>query len=345
MASTIPRSSRLKKNINRFFILICCFWTTAAALSLSESQQVLSRTVVDYILNNEYDEAFKKLAAETNTNGDPLSALLKLATIGMRDVDYEKTVDSSLFLSTYEKTSQLVDVWEKKHGVSSYSRMLAGMCRAMHATFYLRQKKYFGAMQHGLDAIKMMKEAQELDSSNVEVDFFLGLYEYARAELRSRLWWVLFWYGGDRKHGIQRIARCAKNGVITGKAARLSLCDINLKEKQPDQSKRNIVILKKQYPESRFVLWAEVKYFEEEALYTEAANAYHHLSQQYAAVSEHGTYNELFSLSKMAEMLCKAGEKQRAESVCEKVLHHKKIAGFKKIEKQTKKLLEHCNAS
>jgi len=344
MASIILHSFRLIKISNRIILLIFLLSTAGTAFSLTNQQRTLSGSVVDCILSNQYEKAFSTINQSDTTGKDPLPFLLKMAVIGMRDVDFEKIIDSTLFLETYEKTEQMVEAWENENGLSSYSRMLAGMCRAIHATFYLRQKKYFGALQHGLDAIKIMKEAQELDSLNTEVDFFLGLYEYARAELRAKLWWVLFWYGGNREAGIQRIKRCAEHAVITGKAARLSLCDIYLKEKDPALSEKNITILKTQFPESRFVLWSEVKYFEEKSLFTKAASAYHQLSRQYAA-EKYGTYNELFSLQKMAEMLVKADDKKQAKSVCEKVLNHKNINDFKKIKKETKNILEHCNAS
>lgn len=345
MASITLHSFRLTKISNRITCILFLLTTAGAAFSLSSQQRELSDSIVDCIFSNRYETAFSIINQSDTSGNDPFPFLLKMAVIGMRDVDFEKIIDSTLFLSTYNKTAKMVEAWEKENGYSSYSRMIAGMCRAIHATFYLRQKKYFGAMQNGLDAIKIMKEAQELDSGNTEVDFFLGLYEYARAELRAKLWWVLFWYAGDRKAGIQRINRCAENAVITGKAARISLCNIYLKEKDPVQSEKNISILKEQYPESRFVLWEEVKYFEEKSLFRQAVSTYHHLSRQYAAEKKYGTYNELFSLRKMAEMLLKANDKSQAKKVCKELLNHKNINDFKKIKKDTKNILEQCNAS
>lgn len=199
-------------------------------------------------------------------------------------------------------------------------------------------------MQHGFDALDQMKKAQEQDSLNYEVDFFLGLYEYARSELRTKLWWVLFWYAGDREEGIRRIIRCSQKASITADAASLSLCDIYLQNKEMQKSFNQITQLKNKFPESRFVLWAEVKYFEAGKAYKDAAACYGKLSRSYGREPA-GEYNALYTATREATMLLKAGSKKEAKALCKELLQNKKNDYYVDLKKELKKIVEQCNVT
>ncbi|MBN1577931.1 MAG: hypothetical protein JW913_15330 [Chitinispirillaceae bacterium] len=275
---------------------------------------------------------------------DPLPMVLKLATLSIRDVDFENTVDSALFLKTYDNAVAKVEQWEKSNGSSSYSQMLSGLCRAIYSAFYMRQKKYFTALQNGLDALKLLRDAQQSDATNYDVDLVLGPYEYGGAELRSRYWWVLFWYPGDRQTGIKRVERCAENALMTAEAAQIVLCDLYLQEKRFNDSKRIIDRLKQKYPGSRFVLWAEAKYFETVEKFQSAADVYHQLAMSYDH-EKRGAYNALFTRNRQASMLYKAGDKQSAKALCDNILAHSQIGKYKEMKREIQKLRERCHAA
>ncbi len=337
----------LFRSINHSFpVLIVTFLLTTGiqAFSFPQKEQQLTVKVVNYIINNHYDSAFTAIHRFPQSSGDPLPALLHLAVLGMRDVDFEQIIDSTRFLKSYDSASALLAAWESQKGKSSYTRMLSGMCKAIYAAFYIRQKRYVNAMKNGFSALDDLREAQELDSTNYEVDFFLGLYEYARAELRSRLWWVLFWYPGNRERGIEKVRRCAENAILTGDAAMLSLCDMYIQEKQSEDALKYLNILKKDHPSSRFVLWAEVKYLESRENFSAAAKKYGHLSTLYAH-EQYGTFNTLTTAIKQATMLHKSGNNSEAITICNKLLHSNAIDDYKDLKKETVKLSERCNAA
>ncbi|MBN1307201.1 MAG: hypothetical protein JXA18_04740 [Chitinispirillaceae bacterium] len=296
------------------------------------------------MLNNQYDSAIIEIDRRSALQSDPLPAVLKLAVLSLRDVDFEKTVDSALFLRTYESAAAKVGQWETSNGASSYSLMLSGLSKAIHSAFYLRQKKYFAALQNGLDAVKLLREAQQADSSNYEVDLVLGSYEYGRAELRSRYWWILFWYPGDRHTGIKRVERCASKAVLAPEAARFILCDLYLQEKRFEDAKRTVHRLKRKYPGSRFVRWAEAKYFETMKEYRSAAEVYRQLSLSYNG-EKWGEYNALYTGSRQAFMLYKAGDEQSANAVCDHLLARSQIGKYKELKREIMKLRERSGAS
>ena len=342
MESRIPHSNQLNhlsKAVLLLFISLPLF-----GFSLPTQKQEFTQHIVDYIINNHYDSAFSIIDDASNNQKDPLFDVFKLVTIGLRDVDFEKTIDSAFFLTTFKKSISSISNWENVHGASSYSHMLSGMSMLIHASFFLKQKKYFSSMQNVFDALDLLKEAQKADSTNYEIDLFLGLYEYARAELRSRLWWVLFWYPGNRQNGINRVVRSAQKAIVIDEAAKLSLCDIYIQEKQYEKAKQYLTQLKKKYPSSRFVLWAEVKYFEAEKDYESAASVYSHLASQYK-IEEMGEYNYIFTKYKQAEMLYRADKLHEVQDICDNLLKNNNVTNYKKLKRDINKLAERCHAS
>jgi len=325
-------------------IITLSFFTAFGALSLPGKDTAFTKEVTELIIKCQFDSAAYIIDQyRQNDVSNPLPPVLKLAALGMRDVDLEMTVDSLLFMQTYAIAIGNVTAYEKKNGTSSYSRTMIGFTKAIHASFYLRRKMYVTALQNGLDALKVLREAKELDTSNTDVDFFLGLYDYARAELRARMWWVMFWYPGNKKEGIKKLELCGQTAYITRNAARLSLSNIYTDEKERTSAKVLIDKLYESYPDSRFVFWSRVKYFEAGKMYVDAASVYNQLSFQYSGV-KNGIYNSLVTKKREAEMYKKAGMNDKVNNICKSILGNPLLSD-KNLRKETEKLLESVNDS
>lgn len=324
------------------FFVFCCI-SSAAAFTIPTDLKNNTDRVVAGIINCDFEQVFK--ICDSMIVGypeDPLPSVLKLCAMGMRDVDCEKTVDSAGFVSTFLATESLIQNYRKKHGTSSYILMLDGFTKAIHASFYLRKKSYFNVLQNGTDAIRLLKEAKELDSTNTDVDFFLGLYEYGKSELKKKLWWALFWYPGSKKDGIRRLNECSKCGLLTNTAAKLSLSDIYLQEKKPERSQEIIAELQPLYPNSRFVLWAKAKYLEFQKMYDSAAVVYEQLSVHYALIPE-CKQNFLSTRYRKAQMLNLAGNSKDAAEICRALLKDGQLDQYREIKKDTRRLLENLD--
>ncbi|NLD93768.1 MAG: hypothetical protein GX639_14020 [Fibrobacter sp.] len=331
-------------NILKFFSLVLFFAFNAVSFQISAKDSSFSQSVTDLILQCHFDSANDLIDSYRKSDSkNPLPPVLKLAVLGMRDVDLEMTVDSLLFMNTYALAIANVLDYEKNYGKSDYSRMLVGFTKAIHSSFYLRRKMYMSAMHNGIDAMKTLREAKEIDSTNTEVDFFLGLYDYAKAELRSRMWWIMFWYPGDKKEGIAKLENCTKTAFIVGNAAQITLSNIYTDEKKPEKAIRIIQHLDSLYPSSRFVGWAKVKYFEKLKMYTNAAEEYNKLSSQYLSV-KNGQYNSFFTKKKEAVMYYEAGQKSKVQVICKAILSDPLLTN-EDIRKETKRLLEKVNES
>ena len=90
---------------------------------------------INAILDCRYDiaESVMDSAAAANRE-DPLAPLLRLTMSGIRDVDFDTMIDSSDFFKTFRFTETLIGRYEQKNGISSYSRMLAGLCKGIHSS-------------------------------------------------------------------------------------------------------------------------------------------------------------------------------------------------------------------
>jgi tetratricopeptide (TPR) repeat protein len=329
---------------NKFtYILILIVFNTLFAFNVPSNDINFVKSVTNHIINCQFDSALHLADIHIEQDkSNPLPPVLKLAALGMRDVDLEMTVDSVLFLSTYSLAVKCIDSYEKKYGLSSYSRTLLGFSKTIHSTYFLRRKMYVTALQNGLDALKLLRESKTLDTTNTDVDFFLGLYDYGKAEMRKKLWWV-FWYPGGKKEGIQKLEQCSKTACMTKNAAKLSLSEIYISEKNNNKALLLIEQLETSFPESRFVYWAKAKYYETNKMYNEAAAVYNQLSLLYGN-TENGSYNSLFTKGKEASMCFEAGNKEKAAVLCRSILADPALIK-RDLKKDTEKLLEKINES
>jgi hypothetical protein len=294
---------------------------------------------IDAILNCRYETAFAKVdSAAAADPSDPLAPLLRLTVLGIRDVDFDTLLDTADFFRTFRETESLIAAYEKNYGASSYAKMLLGLSKGIHSAFYLRLEAYYSAIQNGFSALDLLDEAHRLDQSNVEPLFLLGLYDYARGELRKKLWWVMFWYPGSKERGIERLWTCNRSGTLTGKASLFALADIYTREKRPAEAGTVMSRLEKEFPASRFMLWEKVKYLELKRMYYEAALAGELLALSYEK-HPYGSYNAFVARNLQAHLFVKAGQKKDAARCCRLLLKSPQNKRNKVFYKDTEKLL------
>jgi hypothetical protein len=335
----------MKQRLLLIFSAVIVCHTCSQAYSIPLNQKMFAEQCIREILNCHYTEAIRLAdSADAVDKQDALAPIIRLIAIGVRDVDLDTLLDSAGFLQSYQTAVSRIALYEKAHGVSSYTVMLLGFCKSLHASFFLRLESYIAAMQTGFDALKLLDEAYKLDSSNTDALLFLGLYDYARGELKKKLWWVLFWYPGSKERGIMRLRQCGATGQLTSIASFLALSDIYVRDKKPSECSPVINQLEKYSPRSRFVLWAKAKYLESCPKYYEAALVFEQLALSYAA-DPAGNYGSIVTQNRRAHMFFLAGRKKDAASLCRDILHRAQGRRNKLIYKDTDKLLRQINGS
>ncbi len=272
---------------------------------------------IEEMIKCDFRKAFSITDSLAKENPEsPLPPLVHLFIMGLKDLDRDHITDEEKFMSLYQKTLENINIYEKEKGRDSYSLTLAGFADAVHAGFYLYQGKYFSATGTGKEAMELLQRAREEDKENYDALYFLGFYNYARGELKRRLWMVLFWYPGKREKGIEMLEECASKGLITSEAAKLVLADVYSMEEDYGKAEAMIDELWEKYPGSRFVLWSRAKLYERRSDYSKAAEAYYELSKDYSGVKQ-GGYNYLSTLLKAVDMYKESGDEEMGKRVAE----------------------------
>jgi hypothetical protein len=323
------------------FVLV--FLHPVSAISPSERQQSYAGRCINAIISCDYPSAFSIVDSVIGIDTvDQLAPLLRLAAIGIRDVDFDTLLDTADFFRTFRMAEERIAAVEMASGTSSYSKMLLGFCKGFHAVYYLRQKSYYTAMRNGFKALDLLDESHRLDTANVDPFFLLGLYDYAKGELKRRMWGILFWYPGSKKNGIARLMTCANSGYLTAGAALMALADVYIRENRLEDCTPVMERLEKLFPHSRFMLWEKAKYCESRRLFYEASLVYDLLAVSYGADSA-GHYNSLVTRNLQAHMLFKSSQLKDARECCTAILREHVNQRNKVIFKDTEKLLEQIN--
>ncbi|MBD3316615.1 MAG: hypothetical protein GF344_12570 [Chitinivibrionales bacterium] len=287
---------------------------------MDSSRAALTDRVIDDVIDCKFTRAIAAAESLSRVDTiDPLGPLLHLLALGLRDLDFDLFLDSTAFLETYATTLARTQNYERNNGRTSYSLTVAGIANAAHASYYLRRDRYFAAIGSGLEGMKKLESARKLDSTNVDPNFFLGAYEYARGELRKKLWMVLFWYPGSRSRGIARLNVCMREAQLTATGAKMALADIYVKEKEFAKAWSIIQELYREHPRSRFVMWSQAKYHEERKEFVRAAEVYARLAASYEQ-EHHGRYNVLVTRMKQVEALEQAGNAGAAVKVAQEAV-------------------------
>jgi tetratricopeptide (TPR) repeat protein len=227
--------------------------------------------------------------------------------------------------------------------MASYTVTIAALAKASYAAYYLRRKEYMTGIEEGFEALGMLKDARKMDSTNVDAELFGGLYEYAKGDLKKRLWWILFWYPGSKERGIRILENCRKYGQVSVTASEMALAEIYIYEKKFDASRLIISRLQKAYPESRFIFWTKAKYYEARKQWAAAGDVYGALSQSYEK-SPLGAYNCVVTAAAQARMLLLAGTPQTALPICNSILKrcssHQNEKRFASLADEARKILK-----
>ncbi len=311
---------------------------------LAPGRRALAVRVVDLIIMTRYREAFS-LADSAAQRGDATFRMLKLMGIGLRDMDFETVVDSVEFDSTFAQALREVqDLRARSGDGDAYALTVLGFVQAARSGRDLREGRYAGAVKAGREALESMRAAVSADSSFADPDYFLGLYDFAMADLRKRLWWVLFWLPGDRERGIARLERCRDSSLFAGSAATLSLLDAYVHEERFAEARAVLHDLQARFGGSRFVLWGEARLEEARGEAARAADVYRRLAESYTG-EEYGAFNAAACRYQQARLLAEAGQNVAALEACRLVTHACALVAHEGVCGDARKLLRRLESS
>jgi tetratricopeptide (TPR) repeat protein len=313
------------------------------AAGISSQSLAAVRRSVGQIVNCDFTEACRIAdSAATLDPREPLLPYCMLAAIGMRDLDYDAVTDTARFNALYLRAVESTEKNDVRLDSSSHLLTVRGLALATYSAGCLRQKHYGKAVDVGLDALRSFERARRRYPGNGDALFIPGLYDCARGDLKQRLWWVLFWYPGSTRQGMEKLEQCAATALYAGPGARIALIDIYTKEKQSDKAGNLLDALDKEYPASRFIGWARARWCEARGDNIGAAAAYGHLADAYDTIPE-AWRSAVTTRNKQAHRLLDAGKPEECAAACRSCLsrcvRHPE-AFTREIESDTRRLLE-----
>jgi hypothetical protein len=310
----------MKNKIEKFFLFLVCIPCLGLGLDIPSQQEQKVHEIMEQIAECRFDPAQHALDSMIAADSkDPLNWMLFMVEITLRQLDYAQTPDSDSFQAAFEKAKETIEVYKKQNGANSFIVTIDGLSHLIAASYNMHHKKYLSGLKLGLAALSLCKEVKKIDSSNVDVDFILGIYNYARAELNRKFLGILFWYSGDKLSGIRSIENCSRNGRIIAQVSDMILQEIYVKESMFEKAAVGIERLSAAYPGNRFVLWTKAKLFDAKKMPAAAAEAYEVLADAYAQIPE--AKENYFSTRVLeAKRYHEAGNTGKAAEVCTQML-------------------------
>ena len=299
----------------------------APCVGLSDASMQKLNHAVEEVLNCRFERAQAVADSFEESGASGLfKKMLDLSIIGMRHLDYDLQDDTDAFENAFKNARSLYEGDAKKNGPSSDLLTAQGFSYMIAAAYNLHEKSYLSGIGLGFKALSFCREAKKIDSSDSDVDLVLGLYSYARADLRKKFWGIIFWYPGDRLVGIKTIEAVAKNGRFTSLLAQAVLQEIYIKEEQFDKASEGLDRLGALYPQSRFLLWSKVKLYQALKRPLQCAETYSRLAASYAPEPQaYRNYHQTLLFA--AQQYCKAGNDREARESCQELLNDRRGNG------------------
>lgn len=239
-------------------MIILCLIVMAFAYTVPDSLRNEAKSINDLLINCQFDSAktiYESLLEKDST--EPLYYYLKLASLGLEALDRDEFLNEDDFTETYKRGMKLLDS-NKQLETDSYLTMLKGFMYTSFSAFQLIGGKYFSAVGKGKDGLAAIERSRELDSTNHDLDYYLGFFNYAQGDLKERVP-ILFWLDDSSQEGLSQLRRCREKGLFMNNAADMVLVDVMIRENELVDGETMLYPMMGKYPQSRFLLWTEAR--------------------------------------------------------------------------------------
>jgi len=202
------------------------------------------------------DDLLKKYPEE------PLYYYLAVASIGLKNLDFDEVLDKEKFLDIYDRGIRLTEKMLESDQNSCDLIMIRGFLMSANAAFMLLEGRLAAGARLGLRSLEVLRLAHTCDPKNYDTQYYLGFFDYAQAELRRKLGPLGVFTGLTRnpQQGISALERCVKYARFMNRAAEMVLVDVYVRENRLDKAGEMLPRLLKEFPESRFLMWTKKRY-------------------------------------------------------------------------------------
>lgn len=237
--------------------LILFLFITLTHLSYTQSRDELISQDIDYIYKIQFDSAdiISHKLISMNPK-DPSGYFMKAMTEWWKI--YLNKDDQSHDSSYLAATDKCVKVCEERVNENSndeWALFLQGGVIGYRGFLNSMRENWLKAVDDGREGLSLIQRAYELNPSNKDAVFGIGLYNYAADMVTDKypfLKTLLFFFPkGNKELGLSQLKDCAENAKFSRIEANFVLCYVNLSyEKNYSESEKYAEKINKLYPDN-----------------------------------------------------------------------------------------------
>jgi tetratricopeptide (TPR) repeat protein len=248
----------------------------------------------------------------------PLGYVNQAAVLQAKNMDYEVEIDGERIKSLLDKGVELARTMLKKETNNPWGFYFLGTAFGYYANYYARSRSWILAVNYAYKAKKEFERCIEADSAFYDVYAGLGTFRYWRSRKTEAFNWLPF-LGDDREEGIRLIKVTIEKGLYNKYLAIHSLVWILIDAGQYAEAKSYCELALRDYPNSRFFLWALARSYEDVDFGT-ARELYRRVLASVRSEKTNNHYSEVVLLYIVAKLSYRMGEYATALETCQTIL-------------------------
>ncbi|MCF7809378.1 tetratricopeptide repeat protein [bacterium] len=329
------KSNNIKNILLILFVLHFGFGNKATCSETKDINRTskLSETIIDLGTREQYDQALTLIDSIRSVQPDnPYIPLLKATILSARAMDYEDEIDFPDILNACDRTDQLVEAKLKDADQTSELWFYRGMTELYRSVIYQRQGRLFKSIKHVINGGNYLEKAIELDSTNWDVYYGLGMYKYYRSKYAGILRSIGI-IPDQRDEGLRYLEIAAEYGSLTRISARNSLAWIAYEKGNYEEAIRIEQDLLKEYNNVRAFNWLLIRALIKSERWEEAITLLEPMYLLVANDERNNYYNEIDCLHKLGVAYFELGkweEVVKTEETASKLKFSKSVADRKK---------------
>ena len=193
-----------------------------------------------------------------------------------------------------------------------WARFFLGASDGLKGTFEARYERYITAFRFGWKGVSVFLRMASEGSSNPDIRFGIGTYDYWRSALMRLLWWMPG-VPDKRADGINTLRGVMQNGVYSRTSAAMVLVEIYQNEGLHQDALNLSDRMLQQYPRALVFHWSRAAALFGLKRYEEAIAAYRQIFERVEKDANSNFYNSVQSRMGMARSMAALGQSEEAK--------------------------------
>jgi tetratricopeptide (TPR) repeat protein len=282
------------------------------------------RSVIDsgitLSLEQRYTDCFDLF--KRNASGHPGRVLAPFYTLMNYEammIDYETTDWESVYDSLSLLSEALLNAEIKRDRNDAWAHYFLGTLFVTRGAHALRFSHYLNFTTEVLKGIQLIKKSVALDSTLMDACLYLGLYQYARAELFS--WLPLL--GDEKNEAVELIEKAARYSLFSREVATQVLVGIYGRSGELEKAAVIAAEFKVHHPSNRAIYWLIGNVYLSQKKYRDAQKEFVTLKSMITNIPAKYAYNYISLDASLARCHYELGELDACIALCDNILARK----------------------